>query len=307
MNEVLQKLVQGLGAVFNSSSSGSSSSSSSSGSNQLQARASAALLAVVAARSIVQLADAMEAVGPQLLLASQNAVPAFRIGWASAYTNAMICNQMQSVSAGDATCMQVQRHWRLRVFEVVTFLREALSELGLLQQQPHAAAAAARQAAGVHAAEQAATASGSMASSSSSSTGVQLKWSYLLRLQQSSKKWRAAAECEASAASRRDMAVFYVFAAALHGGSSSTAAEELERCFEESLQLVRTLAAVALLPVVCNNPSCENLAGVSEAAAACKVCAGCRCRYRSVACQTADWKRHKRACRRMAASGAACS
>lgn len=51
--------------------------------------------------------------------------------------------------------------------------------------------------------------------------------------------------------------------------------------------------------MVCNNPSCETLAGVSEASASCKACTGCGCRYCSVACQGADWRRHKQACQRM--------
>jgi hypothetical protein len=63
------------------------------------------------------------------------------------------------------------------------------------------------------------------------------------------------------------------------------------------------LVAAAPLPLVCNNPGCENMAGVSEAGGARKVCAGCRCRYCSAACQAADWRRHKRACKRMAAAG----
>jgi hypothetical protein len=304
VDEVLKKLVQGLGAVFsgssNSSSSRTSSSSRSSGRNQLQARASAALLAVVAARSILQLADAMEAAGPQLLLVSQNAAPAFKVAWGSAFTNAMICNQVRRAVPERMTVWQ---HWIFRVHDTVTHLCVALYDLGLLlQPQEHAGTAARQAAAGVAAAEQAGTVTSS-SSSSSSSTGVQSRWSYLLYLKQSSKKWRAAAEREASS---RDMAIFRVLAAAMHG-SSSMAAGELERCFKESLQLVHTLAAVAPLPVVCNNPSCENLSGVSEAAAACRVCAGCRCRYCSVACQRADWLRHKRACRRMAAAAAACS
>jgi hypothetical protein len=276
VDEVLQKLVKGLGAVFSSSSSSSNNNSS----TQLQARASAALLAVVAARSIMQLADAMEAAGPQLLLASHNAAPAFKVAWGSAFTNAMICNQIRSAVPERMTVWQ---HWIFRVQDTVTHLCVALYDLGLLLQPQQHAATAATQAAGIAAAvEQAGT-----ATSSSSSTGVQSRWSYLLRLQQSSKKWRAAAEREASS---RDMAIFRVLAAAMHG-SSSMAAGELERCFKESLQLVRTLAAVAPLPVVCNNPSCDNLAGVSEAAAACKVCAGCRCRYCSAACQRGDWLR----------------
>jgi hypothetical protein len=76
---------------------------------------------------------------------------------------------------------------------------------------------------------------------------------------------------------------------------------------EQCMQLCRALVAAAPLPLVCNNPGCEAMAGLSEAAAARKVCAGCRCRYCSAACQAADWRRHKRACKRMAAAGQACS
>jgi hypothetical protein len=53
--------------------------------------------------------------------------------------------------------------------------------------------------------------------------------------------------------------------------------------YAEALELCRALAAAAPLPVVCNNPNCDNLAGVSEAAAASKLCAGCRCRSTATA------------------------
>jgi hypothetical protein len=69
------------------------------------------------------------------------------------------------------------------------------------------------------------------------------------------------------------------------------------------LAVCRTLVALAPLPVVCNNPGCGELSGVSEAAAARYVCAGCGCRYCSAACQAAGWRGHKKACRRMAAYG----
>jgi hypothetical protein len=88
--------------------------------------------------------------------------------------------------------------------------------------------------------------------------------------------------------------------------STAAAAEQRNQHYAEAIGLCRALAAAAPLLVVCNNPSCGNTEGVSEAAAASKACAGCRCRYCSVACQRADWKRHKGACRRMAAAGVAC-
>uniref|UniRef100_A0A383VUQ7 Uncharacterized protein n=1 Tax=Tetradesmus obliquus TaxID=3088 RepID=A0A383VUQ7_TETOB len=69
-------------AALVGSSSSSSNTSSSSSSSRNQVCASAVLLAVVLARSIVQLADAMEAAGPQLLFDSLAARPAFNVQWA---------------------------------------------------------------------------------------------------------------------------------------------------------------------------------------------------------------------------------
>jgi hypothetical protein len=63
--------------------------------------------------------------------------------------------------------------------------------------------------------------------------------------------------------------------------------------YQDALRLCRTVTAVAPLPVVCNNPGCGELGGVSEAAAARYVCAGCGCRYCSAACQAAGWRGHK--------------
>jgi hypothetical protein len=81
---------------------------------------------------------------------------------------------------------------------------------------------------------------------------------------------------------------------------------DIGQLYTYALEFCRTVVAAVPLPVVCNNPSCENMGGVSEAAAAGKLCVGCRCRYCSAACQAADWKRHRRACKRMAAAGQAC-
>jgi hypothetical protein len=88
--------------------------------------------------------------------------------------------------------------------------------------------------------------------------------------------------------------------------STAAAAEQRSQQYAKAVGLCRALAAAAALPIACNNPSCGNIDGVSEAAAASKVCSGCRCRYCSVACQRADWQRHKGACRCMAAAGQAC-
>jgi hypothetical protein len=85
----------------------------------------------------------------------------------------------------------------------------------------------------------------------------------------------------------------------------SAAPEDISNVFTDCLQLCKALVAAAPLPMTCNNPYCDNLAGASEAAAAMKLCAGCRCRYCSAACQAADRRRHKHACRKVAAAGLA--
>jgi hypothetical protein len=78
---------------------------------------------------------------------------------------------------------------------------------------------------------------------------------------------------------------------------------QMRQLYHDSLAVCRTLVALVPLPVVCNNPRCVDLSGVSEAAAAHYVCAGCVCRYCSAACQAAGWRSRKKACRRMAAYG----
>jgi hypothetical protein len=83
--------------------------------------------------------------------------------------------------------------------------------------------------------------------------------------------------------------------------ASSGQLQQMLQLYLDSLGFCRTLTAVVPLPVVCNNPGCAELRGVSEAAAARYVCAGCGCRYCSAACQAAGWRSHKKVCRRMAA------
>ncbi|KAF6260200.1 hypothetical protein COO60DRAFT_1508062 [Scenedesmus sp. NREL 46B-D3] len=93
-------------------------------------------------------------------------------------------------------------------------------------------------------------------------------------------------------------------------GASGTCSPQqqpnITQLYADGLQLCRALVAAAPLPLVCNNPSCENLTGATEAGVATKLCAGCRCRYCSAACQAADWRRHKKACKAMAAAGLVC-
>jgi hypothetical protein len=91
-------------------------------------------------------------------------------------------------------------------------------------------------------------------------------------------------------------------ATASNAGSTSSSNQQQEvdigQLYSDALRLCRAMAAAAPLPRVCNHLGCENLAGSSEAAAAVKVC-GCGAGYCSAACQAADRRRHKHACRRM--------
>uniref|UniRef100_A0A383VKX9 MYND-type domain-containing protein n=1 Tax=Tetradesmus obliquus TaxID=3088 RepID=A0A383VKX9_TETOB len=142
-------------------------------------------------------------------------------------------------------------------------------------------------------------------SSNNSGSNEPLKWSHLLKLQQWNPCW-AAAVAEYCAAMQPLAQQLGADAEGTSLASLVISDAHVEQQYAAALELCRALAAAAPLPVVCNNPGCDSLAGVSEAAAASKACAGCRCRYCSAACQTADWRRHKRACRLLAAAGEAC-
>jgi hypothetical protein len=297
-------------------------SSSSSSSCCSQAAASAALLAVVLARSLVQLADALNAVGPEVYLTSLLGRPVFRMRWLNepeTVGNVFSTEQIIPCGGEDQHSVEVQwQVWQLTVLLAMQHLWAAFKCVGIA---PSAAAAGEPAAAAAAAASTSTAASetlagdagdcaesrkrssrsiGSTTYSNDSSGSQQIKWGYLLRLQQCSPEWAAAvAAYEANQPDWEEVEAGVL-------PSTAAAAEQLIQWYAEAIGLCRTLVAAAPLPVVCNNPSCDNTEGVSEAAAASKACAGCRCRYCSVACQRADWKRHKRACRLMAAAGQAC-
>ncbi|KAF6251993.1 hypothetical protein COO60DRAFT_568147 [Scenedesmus sp. NREL 46B-D3] len=301
-------------------------------SSSSQAHASAALLAVVLARSLVQLADAMEAAGPQLLYDSLNAEPAFSIRWASASGNEMLAVKLGPLSGLQYSGVEGQwMLWQLLVLHAARGMWDILVSLdsaadrgagGQAPPPPPPAVAAANTASSkasgagssqASSSRAASTSAGSSSSSAapssgggtSSSSGSQpVKWGYLLRLQQSHPRWAAAVAKRHSADERLALQPgLGEECGDAHDGD--LAAVDVSQQYADILELCRALAAAAPLLVVCNHPGCANLAGVSEAAAASKACAGCRCRYCSAACQAADWRRHKRACRRMAAVGEA--
>jgi hypothetical protein len=296
-----------LPAVQNSSSDSSSSCSTT------QAAASAALLAVVLARSVVQLADAMEAAGgAQLLFDCQGRQSAFNIEWSlgglqqGLETGAVV----PPGSAAQQTVESQWQFWQLSVLYALQPLTSAMGVLGMLElpgvAEDRAAAAAAVAAASTDVTASSSGSGQESSANSSSSSSSRSKWGHLLHLQQFSPDWAAAAEAFDEKWPRwweedaRD-----TFALVFDG--TPLLLEDVRLLYDDALQLTRELVDAVPLPVVCNNPGCDSLAGVSEAAACCKACAVCKCRYCSVACQRADWKRHKAACKRMAAAGMTCA
>jgi hypothetical protein len=294
--------------------SGEGGAGNAAGSSSGQAAASAALLAVVLARSLVQLADAMEAAGPEVFFTPLLGEPGFPMRWLNepegagdAFTvrtllpwggedphNAVVQWQVWQL----AVLQVMQRLWA--AFKSVGIAPLAASELPAASAASTSAAAASSEALADDACADPQERSDSSSSSSNSSGSQQVKWGYLLRLQQHRPQWAAAvAAYEAKQPNWEDVRAMVL-------PSTAVAAEQLSQQFAEAIGLCRALAAAAPLPVVCNNPSCGNTKRVSEAAAACKACAGCRCSYCSVDCQKADWKRHKGACRSMADAGEAC-
>jgi hypothetical protein len=161
--------------------------------------------------------------------------------------------------------------------------------------------------------------------SSRSSSDRQVKWGYLSELLCSSDWTQTVAAFDSrwpdmpSVLEIHQQAAEQVSAGSSSSSSSSStsnanagiaqqqAMDDVSQLYSDALELCKALVAAAPLPLVCNNPGCENTVGLSEVNVARKVCAGCRCRYCSAACQAADWQRHKRACKRMAAAGQACS
>jgi hypothetical protein len=228
------------------------------------------------------------------------------------------------------------QQWQLAVLHAFRPLHGTLAALGL--PTAAAAAAAASEVAAATSLQDLnsssttssttinpATTNLSASASSSNSSNRSLKWSCLpsvLAGSSSSSSSMAAfnskwpdLQAAVDAASRPPSAPHTV----RNGGSSSSSSNTAEHGSGEAQQqqvdvcqlyagareLCRPEVAAVPLPLVCNNPSCNNLTSASEADAAKKLCAGCRCRY-SPACQTADWKRHRRACKRMAAAEQAC-
>jgi uroporphyrinogen-III synthase len=79
--------------------------------------------------------------------------------------------------------------------------------------------------------------------------------------------------------------------------------------FAQLLHDVGVLFSSVAVPHFCNNPGCQNLAGLSDtqlvSGRSC-LCAGCvTARYCSRGCQKQHWKQHKPVCKALAAAAAA--
>jgi hypothetical protein len=127
-----------------------SSNHSSSSSRTSQAAAGAVLLAVVLARSLVQLADAVEAAGPQLLFDCQTRQPAFHLKWSPAGHVHRL--QMGAVlplgSAPQQTVRSQWQFWQLGVVQALQPLMAAVATLGMVEPAGDAEDTAAAAAAG---------------------------------------------------------------------------------------------------------------------------------------------------------------
>uniref|UniRef100_A0A383VY06 phytol kinase n=1 Tax=Tetradesmus obliquus TaxID=3088 RepID=A0A383VY06_TETOB len=288
--------------------------SSSSGSSSSQGAASTAFLAVLLTRGLLQLAAAMEAAGPQLLFrcfaACEDAK--YRLGWALQGKQLAIMFYTASVrciepGVAQQHTMEGEWHiWQLYLLRALRCLLAALRLYGVMPKATTATAAATAAAPDAPTAPSFAVGHPSNASpsssSSSSSSNQQTKWGHLLQLPLINPTWAAAAAAFNTKWNSYDWGQLQEQLFSVDASEAETA----QQLYQDVLQLCRALVAAAPITVVCNNPSCTTLAGVSEAAASCKACGRCGCRYCSVACQRADWRRHKQACQCMAAAGMTC-
>jgi hypothetical protein len=323
-----------------------------SGSVSSQAAASIALLAVVLARSLVQLVDAMEAAGPQVLFCSLQRSPSYVVMGQALSDGMLVVMERALPLWGDAARHTAEAQWQYwHVVQAVFPLLSCLRCLGMLRTATPAAelekleegaadlpanagavaslpTGCCQSTAGLAAKQGGSAAVGgsitsssgtgssssdggggagsSSSSSRSSSSGgsssgsaSEVKWGYLLHLQQYSSGWAAAV-----AAFNEKWPSFEELTTAVEKELLSS--KRHAQLYFDVVTLCRALADAAPVTVVCNNPSCESLTNVSEAAASCKACSCCRCRYCSVACQAADWERHKHACHQLTAAGYAC-
>jgi hypothetical protein len=246
------------------------------------------LLSVVAARSLVQLADAMQGAGPQLLCRSLTACPKYISSWDAERGDGAVL--LQQVGPGSGNARMRWHTWQRHMLQAMLQAVRAFTRTGAPAGHAGAAATAATAAA---------------STSGEPSSAEQAKWGYLLQVQQYSERWAAAvAAFDAKWPDCRDDVPGCAAVSAANSGDEVM--RRTEQQYTDALELCRALAAAVPLPLACNYLGCESLHRVSEAAAASKRCTRCKARYCSAVCQKADWERHKQACKGMATAGLAC-
>jgi hypothetical protein len=242
-----------------SSSSGNTTtnSSSASSSSSRQAAASTAFLAVVLARSLVQLADAMEAAGPELLFRSLTNRPCFdaassrQLDAAAAATEAeadSLWARQADKEGSSAEQRRVDEQWSIwqeLLLQACLCLHSSLDLLRLLQREKAeerstAAPAAAPAGREEPAAAAAAAVTSGARSSRSSSSDPPVTWSYLLQLQHRNPTWSDAVAAFAAQQQQQEGASASEDAAAICGSMQ-------QQC-QDALKMCRAVAAAAPLP-----------------------------------------------------------
>jgi hypothetical protein len=311
-----------VGAAVAATPTSSSSSSGASNYPGQQATASAVFLAVLVLRGFVQVHEA-----------AASMPGAAAAGLAQDAAAAPVCNNLNMrvqqmmfcMLTGFRAAFLMTRHGSLCAGELEQQLQQLQAGLVVSRGSSSAAAAAAVD----NGQEQlaAAPAHPGLHSSSSSSSSQPVRWQHLLRFYPSRKLVAAYASFgtawsvdkvdavlsrshgEVDAASQGQILeevskfVFLDTEVSKFIFVDTEQLAEMRQLYQDALRFCMTVTALAPLPVVCNNPGCDELSSVSEAAAARYVCAGCGCRYCSAACQAAGWRSDKKACRRMAAYG----
>jgi hypothetical protein len=225
----------GSGSIIRQLQGRAGSAAASASSSSTQGRLSCALLAIVFIRSAVQIADAMQAAGPQLLFGSQKVQPAYfgaqnaALNEFDSYISAPVTHITAPVAAPGLRQQQpsVLQQWQLWQQMVLRSLQVALGVLKVLGIVP--------QLGGAEFAEDAGS-SRSSGSASSSSSSQKVKWSQLLQLQYSSKLAEAVAMFE------EKWPNWYCDQYNIYSGTAA-AAEKTGEMYADALGLCRAVAA----------------------------------------------------------------
>jgi hypothetical protein len=293
LERIMQQDAEAAGSSLDDASRNSSNSSNR---DSIQKKASMSLLVVVLVRSLVQLADAMEAVGPQLLFNALCKRPWFGDAWQQQQgpqrVSARLISRYPLAGKIMRPAGRPQQHtaegqwqyWQLLLLESCQHWQNCLLVLEIEPEDEGMTDAAEAQVdASLGNISSAAGAAGEAAAETDpiarSADAVQkVTWGYLLCLLQTSSRWD-----EAMAAFCAKWPLFCVRHLPMWSRVTDAVAADMKQQLQDCLTLFTALIAAAPLPVTCSNPGCANLAGVSEASESSKKCKECKCRYCSAA------------------------